>query len=167
MVYSTGYYSAKELTVFPGRSVVIHDAAAYGLIVVQGWGSVGKMEVETPSLIRYGQMTKDELFVTAAAAQPRRHGDQSQRQRKSGDAEAFRSGQSGRERTHEMKFGVNTFIWTASFDRSQICRCCREIKAHGFDGVEVATVPPGGVRARRHSPGTRARTAWNAPSARC
>ena len=26
------------------------------------------MEVETPSLIRYGQMTKDELFVTAAAA---------------------------------------------------------------------------------------------------
>jgi hypothetical protein len=27
------------------------------------------MEVETPSLIRYGQMTKDELFVTAAAAQ--------------------------------------------------------------------------------------------------
>jgi hypothetical protein len=35
---------------------------------VQGWGSVGVMEVETPSLIRYGQMTKDELFVTAAAA---------------------------------------------------------------------------------------------------
>jgi hypothetical protein len=36
--------------------------------VVQGWGSIGKMEVETPSLIRYGEMTKDELFVTAAAA---------------------------------------------------------------------------------------------------
>jgi hypothetical protein len=27
------------------------------------------MDVETPSLIRYGQMTKDELFVTAAAAE--------------------------------------------------------------------------------------------------
>jgi hypothetical protein len=26
------------------------------------------MEVETPSLIRFGEMTKDELFVTAAAA---------------------------------------------------------------------------------------------------
>jgi hypothetical protein len=49
--------------------VVIHDAAAYGLIVTQGWGTLGKMEVETPSLIRYGQMTKDELFVSAAAAQ--------------------------------------------------------------------------------------------------
>jgi hypothetical protein len=68
IVYSTGYYSAKELTVLPGRSVTIRDAAAYGVIVVQGWGSIGKMEVETPALIRFGEMTKDELFVTAAAA---------------------------------------------------------------------------------------------------
>ena len=68
VVYSTGYYSAKELTVFPKQSVTIKDAAAYGLIVVQGWGSIGKMEVETPSLIRFGELTKDELFVTADAA---------------------------------------------------------------------------------------------------
>jgi hypothetical protein len=66
--YSASYYSAKELTVHPSRSVSIRDAAAYGVIVVQGWGSVGETEVETPSLIRYSQMTKDELFVTAAAA---------------------------------------------------------------------------------------------------
>jgi hypothetical protein len=66
--YSTPYYSAKELTIYPGRSATFRDAAAYGVIVVQGWGSVGNTEVETPSLIRYGQMTKDELFVTAAAA---------------------------------------------------------------------------------------------------
>ena len=52
----------------PSRSVTIRDAAAYGVIVVQGWGLVGKVEVETPSLIRFGQMTKDELFVTAEAA---------------------------------------------------------------------------------------------------
>ncbi|MCS7025516.1 MAG: hypothetical protein NZV14_12005 [Bryobacteraceae bacterium] len=68
VVYSTKHYSAKELTVFPRRSVQIQDAAAYGLIVVQGWGSVGKLEVETPTLIRYGQMTKDELFVSYEAA---------------------------------------------------------------------------------------------------
>ena len=68
VVYSTGHYSAKELTVSPGRSATIRDAAAYGAIVVQGWGTVGKVEVETPSLIRFGQMTKDELFVTAPAA---------------------------------------------------------------------------------------------------
>lgn len=68
VVYSTPHYSAKELTVFPGRSVTITDAAAYGLIVVQGWGAVGRMDVETPALIRFGQMTKDELFVSATAA---------------------------------------------------------------------------------------------------
>ncbi len=66
--YGTPYYSAKELTVYPGRSVTIKDAAAFGTIVVQGWGWVGKQEVETPSMIRYGEMTKDELFVSAAAA---------------------------------------------------------------------------------------------------
>jgi hypothetical protein len=68
IVYSTAHYSAKELTVLPGRSVTVKDAAAYGLIVVEGWGSIGKMDVETPTLIRYGQMTKDELFVSADRA---------------------------------------------------------------------------------------------------
>ena len=62
------YYCAKELTVFPGRSVVIGDAAAYGLLVIQGHGAVGGLPVEAPSLIRYGQMTQDELFVTVTAA---------------------------------------------------------------------------------------------------
>jgi hypothetical protein len=68
IVYSTPHYSAKELTVFPGRSVTIRDAAAYGLILTQGYGSIGKHAVETPALIRYGQMTSDELFVSADAA---------------------------------------------------------------------------------------------------
>src|SRR6185312_3174480 len=68
VVYSTPHYSAKELTVFPGRSVKIKDQAAYGTILVQGWGQFGKHRAETPSLIRYGQMTQDEFFVTADAA---------------------------------------------------------------------------------------------------
>jgi hypothetical protein len=68
VVYSTRHYSAKELTVLPGRSITIRDQAAYGLILTQGYGSVGAHEVETPTLIRYGQMTKDELFVSAQAA---------------------------------------------------------------------------------------------------
>ncbi len=69
VAYSTPYYSAKELTVFPGRSAVIHDAAAYGVIVVQGIGRIGRTEVETPALIRFGEMTKDEVFVTARVAE--------------------------------------------------------------------------------------------------
>jgi hypothetical protein len=68
IVYSTPNYSAKELTVLPGRAAFVRDAAAYGLIVLEGWGTVGRLEVETPTMIRYGQMTKDELFVSAAAA---------------------------------------------------------------------------------------------------
>lgn len=69
IVYSTPYYSAKELTVLPGRSVTIKDPAAYGLILTQGYGKIGIHEAETPSLIRYGQLTKDEMFVTADAAE--------------------------------------------------------------------------------------------------
>jgi hypothetical protein len=38
------------------------------MIAVQGYGVMGKLEIETPTIIRYGQMTKDEVFVTADAA---------------------------------------------------------------------------------------------------
>ncbi len=67
--YGTPYYSAKELTVLPKRTVTIRDAAAYGLILTQGYGTVGVHSVSTPSMIRFGQMTEDELFVTSEAAQ--------------------------------------------------------------------------------------------------
>jgi hypothetical protein len=69
ITYGTKYYSAKELTVSPGRTVSVKDPVAYGTILVEGVGALGKLEMETPSLIRFGQMTKDELFVTACAAQ--------------------------------------------------------------------------------------------------
>jgi hypothetical protein len=67
--YGTRYYSAKELTVLPKRTVTIRDAAAYGLILTQGHGTFGAHSVSTPSMIRFGQMTEDELFVTHEAAQ--------------------------------------------------------------------------------------------------
>ena len=66
--YGTGWYSAKELTVLPKRTVTIKDAAAYGIILTQGYGTFGGLAVSTPSMIRYGQSTEDELFVTAEAA---------------------------------------------------------------------------------------------------
>ncbi len=66
--YGTGYYSAKELTILPKRSAVITDAAAYGLIVVQGHGSFGQHGISAPTMIRYGEPTEDELFVTETAA---------------------------------------------------------------------------------------------------
>jgi hypothetical protein len=68
VTYGRTQYSARELTVYPGRSVTIKDAAAYGVILTQGRGTMGPLQVETPALIRFGEMTRDELFVTAAAA---------------------------------------------------------------------------------------------------
>ncbi|MBD3240139.1 MAG: hypothetical protein GF331_06100 [Chitinivibrionales bacterium] len=66
--YRSDAFSAKELTVLPGRSVTITDAAAYGMIMMQGHGTMGAWDIETPALIRYGQLTSDEFFVSETAA---------------------------------------------------------------------------------------------------
>jgi hypothetical protein len=66
--YLSHDYSAKELTVFPGQTVTISDNAAYGLIMMQGHGTMGVWDIETPALIRYGQLTHDEYFVSEKAA---------------------------------------------------------------------------------------------------
>jgi hypothetical protein len=68
ITYGTGYYSAKELTVLPKKSLAVKDAAAYGLICTQGHGALGKHGISAPTMIRFGQMTEDEFFVTADAA---------------------------------------------------------------------------------------------------
>ena len=66
--YKSESFSAKELTVMPGTTVVIKDSAAYGIIVMQGHGKMGVWDIETPALIRYGQLTNDEFFISEAAA---------------------------------------------------------------------------------------------------
>jgi hypothetical protein len=61
-------FSARELTVFTGGSVTIKDDGAFGLIAVQGSGMIGKLDIDTPVFIRFGETTKDEVFVTAKRA---------------------------------------------------------------------------------------------------
>jgi hypothetical protein len=68
VVYGSSHFCAKELTVFPGRSVVITDSQAYGLIMMQGHGTINKTQIETPVMIRFGDLTSDEMFVTEKAA---------------------------------------------------------------------------------------------------
>jgi len=68
VVYKADAFSAKEVTVAPGRTAVVKDAGAYGLIVVQGHGTLNDQPIETPALIRHGELTNDELFVSAQAA---------------------------------------------------------------------------------------------------
>ena len=66
--YKCPLASAKRLTVYPGKTALIRDEAAYGFILLQGRGKFGKWVIETPTLIRYGELTNDEFFVTEKAA---------------------------------------------------------------------------------------------------
>jgi hypothetical protein len=66
--YLSRDFSAKELTVLPGKTITIKDGGAYGLIMMQGHGRMGIWDIETPALIRYGQLTYDEFFVCESAA---------------------------------------------------------------------------------------------------
>jgi hypothetical protein len=66
--YKSRAFSAKELTVLPGAKVTIRDSAAYGMIMMQGHGRMGAWKIETPALIRFGQLTHDEFFVSEPAA---------------------------------------------------------------------------------------------------
>jgi hypothetical protein len=66
--YKSEAFSAKECTIFPGAEAIIKDEAAYGMIMMQGHGAMGIWDIETPSLIRFGQLTCDEYFVSEQAA---------------------------------------------------------------------------------------------------
>ena len=66
--YKSSAFSAKELTVLPGQTVTIQDSGAYGMIMMQGHGTMGVWDVETPTMIRFGQMTHDEYYVCESAA---------------------------------------------------------------------------------------------------
>jgi len=66
--YKSDAFSAKELTVLPGATVMIKDAGAYGMIMMQGHGKMSVWDIETPALIRFGQLTHDEYFVSEQAA---------------------------------------------------------------------------------------------------
>jgi hypothetical protein len=67
-------FSAKELTVEPGAKCTIKDPGASGWITVQGEGTIGtagnrnKLHLQTPAMIRFGQETEDEVFISYEAA---------------------------------------------------------------------------------------------------
>jgi Phosphomannose isomerase len=61
-------FTAKELTLEPGAKCTIKDPGAFSWITVQGRGKIGKVDLQTPVMIRFGQMTEDEVFVTCKKA---------------------------------------------------------------------------------------------------
>lgn len=68
IAYKSKLVSAKRLTVFPGQTVNIKDESAYGLYMLQGHGKLNEWDIETPSMIRYNDLTNDEFFVTEPVA---------------------------------------------------------------------------------------------------
>jgi hypothetical protein len=67
-VHGEEVFSAKELTVYSGAKVTIKDTGAYGFITVQGHGKINEISFESPNMIRYGDITRDEFFVPYPAA---------------------------------------------------------------------------------------------------
>lgn len=61
-------FSAKELTLEPGAKCTLQDPGASGWITVQGKGRIGHLDLQTPAMIRFGQDTTDEVFISHAAA---------------------------------------------------------------------------------------------------
>jgi len=68
IVYKSPAFSAKELTVLPGQSATIEESDAYGLVAVQGHGTVDGQPLATITMVRINELTRDEYFVTANAA---------------------------------------------------------------------------------------------------
>jgi len=61
-------FSAKELTLEPGAKCTIRDPGASGWITVQGCGRLGKLDLQTPAMIHFGEETEDEVFISHEAA---------------------------------------------------------------------------------------------------
>lgn len=68
IAYANDYIAAKELTVNPGQTVTVTDDAAYGCILLQGHGKVGVHDAEAAIMLRYGQLSDDEFFISEPAA---------------------------------------------------------------------------------------------------
>lgn len=61
-------FSAKELTIQPGAKCTLQDPGASSWITVQGRGRIGKLDLQTPAMIRFGENTTDEVFISHTAA---------------------------------------------------------------------------------------------------
>ncbi len=61
-------FSAKELTVEPGAKCMLSDPGASGWITVQGSGRIGRLPLQTPVMIHFGEEPLDEVFITHEAA---------------------------------------------------------------------------------------------------
>lgn len=68
VAYANEWIAAKEVTVAPGAEVTLTDEACYCALVVQGYGTFGEFACEAPGVLRFGQLSGDEFFISESAA---------------------------------------------------------------------------------------------------
>lgn len=68
IAYGNDYISAKRFTVEPGETVTMQDSAAFGCVLIQGYGKFGTHAAEAACMLRFGQLSADEFFVSEPAA---------------------------------------------------------------------------------------------------
>ncbi len=68
IAYNNDWIAAKEVTVMPGMSITLKDEACYCALVIQGHGTFGVYECEAPGVLRYGDISGDEFFVSEHTA---------------------------------------------------------------------------------------------------
>ncbi|WP_417730000.1 hypothetical protein [Rosistilla oblonga] len=61
-------FSAKELTIQPGKKCTLQEPGASSWITMQGKGKMGSLNLQTPASIRFGENTEDEIFISHEAA---------------------------------------------------------------------------------------------------
>lgn len=68
IIYANDWFGAKELSIQPGQTVTVTDPVACGCIIIQGHGQFGVYDAEAAIMLRFGQMSADEYFVSENAA---------------------------------------------------------------------------------------------------
>jgi hypothetical protein len=66
--YANPFVGAKELTIMPGQTVTVKDELGFGCVIIQGHGQFGAHEAESATLLRFGQLSADEFFVSEQAS---------------------------------------------------------------------------------------------------
>jgi hypothetical protein len=66
--YGNDYLTSKEVSIAPKSSVVLTDNAAYGCVIIQGFGQFGVYDAEVVNMMRVNDITADEFFVSKQKA---------------------------------------------------------------------------------------------------
>lgn len=61
--YGNEFITSKEVTIAPCSTITLKDKAAYGCVIIQGFGKFGEFDAEAVNMMHIGDQTADEFFV--------------------------------------------------------------------------------------------------------